>query len=249
MVKPALIVDGYNLILRLGSGADLAPGELARRRQVLEEHLVLYGKQERILRVVIYDGLRMAGGHLGARRDDDLEVVFADPPAIADDLIFQRARRHLQEARVVQVVTSDGGLAAGVRAEGAQVISVEDFGDALMAQVTSRSARRTGVELMPDIHEHFMAVHRQEELRAGAARQGIPDRDQGQGVHPSSPSPAGTPGPRRQARSAPVSGVPEKPGGVPLEAAARERKKKKGQRRQQRRLNNQTSSSQRRRRR
>ena len=246
MVKAALIIDGYNLILRLGPGAELAAGELARRRQVLEEHLILYGKREKVRPVVIYDGLRMAGGHLGARRDSHLEVLFADPPAIADDLIFQRAARHLGEACEVQVVTSDGGLATSVEKKGARVISAEEFGAVLVAMATASESAPPADAAMSDIHAHFMAVHRQEESRASAAVGGEPGREESRGTSPAAGAVAGRPVTGRQSPTPGATGTQGPPETVPPGAAARERKKKKGQRRQQRRLQSQAAGSRRR---
>jgi predicted RNA-binding protein with PIN domain len=222
-VKRILIVDGYNLILGASGGRNLLPGELAQQRRVLENFLSLYGKQESIRPVVIYDGQRMPGGHTGLRQEDDLEIIFTEPPSIADDLIFERAGRHLRDGQAVQVVTSDGGLGASVVATGAQVILAETF-SAELARLMPGKVLRTGeAQVMPDVDEHFLALH-QLELQKSAAQalQSAPLRGSQQ------PAPAD-----------------ERLG----QAAERERRQEKGHRKQQRRLQTRSKGAGRRRRR
>lgn len=246
-MKAAWIIDGYNLILSLEPDPDLAAGELARRRGILEDCLVTFGKQEGLRPVVVYDGERMSGGHPGGRRDEHLEVIFSDPPAIADDLIFERAARHLREGCKVQVVTSDGGLATSVQKAGAQVTGVEAFGAILVKLMVPPAGRTPGMTAMPDIEAHFMAAHRQEERRAAAA--GVaPGRLQQPAVRPAvraaaSLAGAGFPG---QAASAAVPAAA--PAVEPAAEEERARRRENGRRRQQRRLQGRSDGKHRRRR-
>ena len=122
------IIDGYNVILRLGSAGRLPDGELAQRRQDLEEMVIQFGRHRDICPLVVYDGRKLSGGHAGSGRGDHLEVSFVEPPADADDLIHHRAAGQRREGKEVRVVTSDEGLALRVRNEGAVVISTEVFG-------------------------------------------------------------------------------------------------------------------------
>ena len=101
------IIDGYNVILRLGSDGRLDDGELARRRKVLEERVTQFGRHRGICPLVVYDGLRLPGGHAASGRGDHLEVTFVEPPSEADDLIHHRATGWRREGREVRVVTSD----------------------------------------------------------------------------------------------------------------------------------------------
>ncbi len=164
------IIDGYNVILRLGSAGRLPDGELAQRRQVLEDEVAHFGRQRGIRPLVVYDGRRMSGGHAGASREDHLEVTFVAPPADADDLVHHRAAGWRREGREVRVVTSDEGLASRVRNEGAVVISTEAFGSRLVELRRKRTAGPDEAAGMADIEAHFMALHHEEERREAEHR-------------------------------------------------------------------------------
>ena len=164
------IIDGYNVILRLGSDGRLDDGELARRRQVLEEMVTQFGRQRGICPLVVYDGLRLPGGPVGGGRDDHLEVTFVEPPADADDLIHHRAAGWRREGKEVRVVTSDEGLALRVRNEGAVVISTEAFGRRLVELGRKRSTGPAEADGMADIEAHFLALHHEEVRRRAEDR-------------------------------------------------------------------------------
>jgi predicted RNA-binding protein with PIN domain len=159
------IIDGYNVILRLGSTGRLEDGELARRRQVLEEMVTRFGRHQGICPLVVYDGLRLPGAHAGGGRGDNLEVTFVEPPSEADDLIHHRAAGRRREGRKVRVVTSDEGLAWRVRNEGAVVISAEAFGQRLVELGQNRKVGAGDADGMADIEAHFLALHHEEERR------------------------------------------------------------------------------------
>lgn len=164
------IIDGYNVILRLGSDGRLDDGELARRRQILEEMVTHFGRQRGICPLVVYDGLRLPGGPAGGNRGDHLEVTFVEPPSEADDLIHHRAAGRRREGKEVRVVTSDEGLSLRVRNEGAVVISAEAFGRRLVELGRKKNAGLGEADGMADIEAHFLALHHEEVRRRAGNR-------------------------------------------------------------------------------
>jgi len=212
-VRDCWIIDGYNVILRLGSPGRLDPGELARRRHVLEDKVARFGRHRHIRPLVVYDGQRLPGGPGGGVRSDSLEVTFVEPPSEADDMIHHRAAGWRREGREVRVVTSDGGLALRVRAEGAVVISAEAFGQRLMERGRQQGGEPHAGEGMADIEAHFLTLHHQEEEQRSALEVAAPAE-----VNRSRPG---------LAAAAQDAG------------AATEERRRKGRMRQQRRLQNQ----------
>ncbi len=221
------IIDGYNVILRLGSAGRLPDGELAQRRQVLEESVTRFGRQRGICPLVVYDGRRMSGGHAGASREDHLDVTFVAPPADADDLIHHRAAGWRREGREVRVVTSDEGLASRVRNEGAVVISTEAFGSRLVELRRKRTAGPGEAAGMADIEAHFMALHHEEERRVAELRLVATAPPAGTAQATAKPAP---PSPVNRMRKEKAPGMSEE------SAVSREEQHLKGRQRQQRRL-------------
>ena len=217
------IIDGYNVILRLGSDGRLDDGELARRRKVLEERVTQFGRHRGICPLVVYDGLRLPGGHAASGRGDHLEVTFVEPPSEADDLIHHRATGWRREGREVRVVTSDEGLARRVRSEGAVVISTEAFGLRLVELGRKKNAGPGEAGGMADIEAHFLALHHEEERRRAEDRP----------VAPAAVVAAAPPAPPGRAHKA----LREKKQAMGEEAVvSRNERRLKGRLRQQRRL-------------
>jgi predicted RNA-binding protein with PIN domain len=147
-----LVIDGYNLIFRLARDTEFQPGEVQRLRTELEAAVSAYGRSRGIRPWIVYDGRSMDISHAGSRELEHLKVSYADPPAEADDVIFQMARQIRGKDRSVEVVTSDAGLADRLRDVGAETVSVEAFHDRL------GPARRGARPQVGDIEAHFLAL-------------------------------------------------------------------------------------------
>lgn len=132
IVNATWIIDGCNVILRLGEPGFDPPGEQARRRQVLEEAVAAFGADNSRRLIIIYDGQKMQPGYTRPLHDERLTVTFVEPPEIADDLIYEHAARYRREGHTVRAVTSDQGLATSLRALEVDVVSAEAFGERLV---------------------------------------------------------------------------------------------------------------------
>jgi predicted RNA-binding protein with PIN domain len=152
MPSPELIIDGYNLIFRLARHTEFRPGRIRRLREDLEAAVARCGRSQDMRPWIVYDGRMLDGSHSGAQESTHLKVSYADPPAEADDLICQLAGQIRAAGGAVEVVTSDGGLAARLRELGAVTLTVEAFQGRLG---TVRPAARPQVG---DIEAHFLAL-------------------------------------------------------------------------------------------
>ncbi len=120
------LIDGHNLIPKLGLRLDAPDDELAL--------LNLLGEFSRLSRrgslEVYFDNA--PPGSVQNRKYGSVIAHFVRRPLIADEAIRQRLERLGRAARNWTVVTSDRDLQAGVRARGARVISSEEFSRTLI---------------------------------------------------------------------------------------------------------------------
>jgi predicted RNA-binding protein with PIN domain len=124
----AEIVDGNNLIGRLGGGS----------REGLVAELAVLARSKRKRLTVVFDG-PAPSGRPKVQSLGDVTVVYAAPRS-ADEEIVRRIRE-ARDPRGVTVVTDDRALASAVQGAGARTAGIESFrGDA-----TSRIARPRAV--------------------------------------------------------------------------------------------------------
>jgi predicted RNA-binding protein with PIN domain len=120
----AEIVDGNNLIGRLGGGS----------REALVAELSELARSKRKRLTVVFDG-PPPSGRPKVQQLGDVTIVYAAPRS-ADEEIVRRIRED-REPRGVTVVTDDRALALAVQGAGARTTGIESFrGDA-----TTRLAR------------------------------------------------------------------------------------------------------------
>ena len=134
------IIDGYNLIRRLGGTGGLS---LEAQRDALEARLRAFrlasGPGTRIL--LVYDGGR--GRVAPARHEKGFEIYFSKPPRQADDIVLDLARKH-EGGPGVHVVTSDmmdiGGRVQGLRV---RHLKAEEFAGVLAGKLDKPGRRST----------------------------------------------------------------------------------------------------------
>lgn len=115
------LIDGHNLIPKLGLRLDALDDELAL--------LNLLGEFSRLSRrgslEVYFDNA--PPGSVLTRKYGNVTAHFVRRPLIADEAIRRRLERLGHAARNWTVITSDRELQGGVRARGGKVISSEEF--------------------------------------------------------------------------------------------------------------------------
>ncbi len=106
-----LLVDGYNLLLRLveHDTAELGPERMGHEQHRLLDLLGLWAGFRGVEVTVAWDGFAPRGS-----REDPvtLRVVWVCPPAEADDWIVEEAERLVRAGVAVEVATRDRGLLA-----------------------------------------------------------------------------------------------------------------------------------------
>lgn len=117
-----VIVDGYNLTLRLRPGLDLA----AQRQWLLERLRTLAARGPRV--VVVFDGDRRDGSR---RMDRGVDVRFSPERWIADDDVEFIAGEAAAGGEPTLVVTDDAELRRRVEAHDADVVGVVPFAGSL----------------------------------------------------------------------------------------------------------------------
>ncbi len=128
----SLVVDGYNLLFTAGMELrHLGPGTLERARHALlrflAESLTMKERQET---VVVFDAKEAPPGAEAERWHDGIRVLFAREYDEADELIEELIYSDSVPHRLV-LVTSDLRLQRAARRRRAQVVSSDDWLDAL----------------------------------------------------------------------------------------------------------------------
>ena len=120
------LIDGHNLIPKLGLRLDALDDELALLRLLNEfSRLSRRGPLE-----VYFDNA--PPGSVLTRQYGKVTAHFVRRPVIADDAIRRRLERLGHSARNWTVITSDRDLQGGARARGGKVISSEEFAGTVM---------------------------------------------------------------------------------------------------------------------
>ena len=132
------IIDGYNLMMKIGRLASLTrAGDLQRARETLLHFLSRSNRPELRGATVVFDarhppeGDGLAGPEgLSLRRErrGGLGVIFAPPGSDADTVIkdYVEERAAVGKARGVHLVTSDRQLASYARGLGARIETSEE---------------------------------------------------------------------------------------------------------------------------
>ncbi len=138
------LIDGHNLIPKLGLRLDALDDELA-----LIERLNEFCRLSRRGQVEVYFDNAPPGSIL-TRRYGQVTAHFVRRPVIADQAIRSRLDRLGHSARNWTVVTSDRELQGGSRSRGAKVVSSEEFArtviETLRAGLESSLSRREAHE-------------------------------------------------------------------------------------------------------
>ncbi len=135
MASRVVVVDGYNVILRV---PELRPGP-GRTLQASREKLVnllgwaLGSGDARV--VVVFDGESGVRAPSGGGR---VQVRFSRPPQKADDLIRSLVEELAESGTRASVVTSDAEVARHARAMGADVALSDLFAASLMGTPPGR---------------------------------------------------------------------------------------------------------------
>lgn len=114
-----LIVDGYNLLFRLG----LTRGEdLEGAREVLLEMLSDYGIRKKHSILAVFDGQKFSAGGTLAKKS--VRAIYTSSPESADDRIAKLAE---QMREGVLVVTGDNELISRVSRFNTPFVNVDEF--------------------------------------------------------------------------------------------------------------------------
>ncbi len=149
-----VVVDGYNLIMKIGRLAErVRAGELQYSREVLLHLLSRAKRTEFHSATVVFDARRLGARHLPGpeglslrrERRGALGVVFSPPGSDADEVIKElvEERAVVGKAREVLVVTSDRALASYARSVGARIETSEECAKSLAARERPRHGRPT----------------------------------------------------------------------------------------------------------
>ncbi|HOX05144.1 MAG TPA: NYN domain-containing protein [Planctomycetota bacterium] len=149
-----VIVDGYNLIMKIGRLAErVRMGELQYSREVLLHLLARAKRSEFHSATVVFDARRLGAKPLpgpeglSLRREcrGRMGVIFSPPGSDADEVIKELAeeRALVGKARELLVVTSDRSLASYVRSVGARIETSEECARSLIGRERPRHGRPT----------------------------------------------------------------------------------------------------------
>ncbi len=132
------LIDGHNLIGRTPGLRLDEPDDERKLVGLLRDHLARLKKKG----TVIFD--RGTPGQTGSWSSHNLEVKFARPPQIADDLILARLRS-ARNPRGLIVITSDARLAAAARRAGAAVKDAGLFAREMLAPASLPAQKEKGL--------------------------------------------------------------------------------------------------------
>jgi len=116
-----MIIDGHNLIPRIGDLTLSDPDDELRLIRILQE----YSRVRRKTVEVYFDGAPV--GEVGERRFGQVKAHFVRSGRTADDAIMERLKHMGKRARNVTVVSSDRQVQQAARAAHARVLPSEDF--------------------------------------------------------------------------------------------------------------------------
>jgi len=114
-----IIVDGYNLLFRMGS---FQGSNLEESRNSLLDMLSAYAKARRQSLIVVLDGQQVGDDRVSYRKG--VTAIYTVPPETADDRIVKLSFSMREKALVV---TSDGGLASRILPSRCGHVTVEEF--------------------------------------------------------------------------------------------------------------------------
>lgn len=156
------IIDGHNLLLTHydpESDPGSTPNTHAEVRQELEEAVERFAVRNRLHACIIFDGIRQPQGHPGTRNDPHLEVLYADPPAEADDLICQRAERCRNDGGLPPIVVTSDRKTLVPRLTGLRVVSSSDFFRVLQSVDSSPSSGKPEFR-DPELERMFLELEK-----------------------------------------------------------------------------------------
>ena len=122
--QPAILVDGYNLILRMEKISSRDENALRDARNRLLGKLSGYAAGRKTRVTVIFDGRQEINDE--QTKVAGVRIIFSKPPDIADSVI-KRMVDNSDQPRNITVVTSDNGLAYAIKSQGANHMSIEEF--------------------------------------------------------------------------------------------------------------------------
>lgn len=134
VVERAIVIDGYNLILRSPAFRPDDRRDLRAARDKLVNLLSWAVGRGEIEFVVVFDGAESAFGTPGTTRSGRVTVRFSRPPQNADGLIRELVEDYTERGRTVTVVTADLEVAAHARACGATVALSDLFAASLFPE-------------------------------------------------------------------------------------------------------------------
>src|SRR5262249_54810958 len=136
MSRRVVILDGYNLIMRVPQLAPGAGRTLAEAREKLVNLLRWAVGSGNADFIVVFDGARGFERALGGR----VSVRFSRPPEKADDVIRRLVEEQVERGLTVTVVTADLEVARHARAMGADVALSDLFIASLLGPPGAKGA-------------------------------------------------------------------------------------------------------------
>ena len=120
-----MLIDGYNMILRLENIANNQLNDLEKAREQLISRLEIYRNVKNIDITIVFDGAQIAQSPAQSPKRN-IKVLFSPPSTTADGVIKILVRQEANP-RDLTVVSSDKDVADFAQISGCLVLSVEDF--------------------------------------------------------------------------------------------------------------------------
>lgn len=153
------IIDAHNLILtHYNPTEDRSPDRAthAEIRRELEDAVEQFAERHQLRACLVYDGIHLATGNPGAKKGIRLEVIYADPPAEADDLIWQKAEQWSRDGGLPPAVVTSDRRSLVPRLAGARVVGSPEFFRMLQETIGQRPAPG-GERSDPELERIFLA--------------------------------------------------------------------------------------------
>ena len=156
------LIDGHNLLLTHydpqsdpGSTVDTH----AEVRRELEEAVERFAVVHGLHACIIFDGKQQPHGHSGTRNDSNLEVLYSEPPAEADDLISQRVDRCRTDGGLPPVVVTSDRKTLVPRLPGIRVVPSPDFFRILQSADAPRPSGKPEIN-DPELERMFLEMEK-----------------------------------------------------------------------------------------